>query len=126
MNWIKRYICKLCGKQGTKDALRHHICKRGIEKHYEPDKDDDSGYLNTLLYVDAITLLGNESEFHESEPEIKPGGGEFLGGGASGEYETKDDLPSEPESEPSEPESEPSESEPSESFSESSESVSGD
>jgi hypothetical protein len=66
--------------------LFHHICKRGIEKHYE---DEDESFLSTLILVDAITSF--EPESHGSEPEPLEGrGGEFSGGGASGEFESSE------------------------------------
>jgi hypothetical protein len=75
-----KYICKYCGRKGTKDELLHHICKRGIEKHYE----EDESFLSTLILVDAITSFESSHE-HESEP-LEGGGGEFSGGGASGDF----------------------------------------
>jgi len=79
---MEKYICKHCGKKGTKEELLHHICKRGIEKHYE---DEDDSFLNSLILVGAITSF--EPEPHSSEPEpLEGGGGEFSGGGASGDF----------------------------------------
>lgn len=85
---MELYLCKKCGKKGTKEELRHHVC-RGLEKHHE----DDDDFLNTLLLVGAISSLGEPSDSIDipdsaPEPSIEPGGGEFGGGGASGEFDS--------------------------------------
>jgi len=89
---MELYLCKKCGKKGTKEELRHHICK-GFEKHYE--EDDDDAFLDTLLVVGAISSLGEPSESIDipdptPEPSIEPGGGEFGGGGASSDFGSSD------------------------------------
>ena len=100
---MEKYICKYCGRKGTKEELLHHICKRGIEKHYE---DEDESFLSTLILVDAITSFDLDS--HGSEGPVEPlqgGGGEFGGGGASGEFGSSESESSESESSESESDS---------------------
>jgi uncharacterized membrane protein YgcG len=80
------YECKVCGKRGTKEQLRHHICTDGGIAEYESEDH----------FLEAILLLGlmdqgdgggiGEDLPTPSEPPIEPGGGEFGGGGASGDF----------------------------------------
>ena len=69
----KIYICKYCGRKGSTDELLHHICKRGVEKHYE---EEDSTFLSTLILVDVFGETAPSDP--EPAPEVEGGcGGEF-------------------------------------------------
>jgi len=82
------YRCKSCGKEDTKERLRHHICENGIEKHF----DDDDDLLATVVAIGVLSFI--DTEIPLLEPEIESGEGEFSGGGASGDYDAPSDTPS--------------------------------
>jgi hypothetical protein len=80
---VEMYKCKYCGKKGTKEQLRNHFCPSVGHRYM----DDDDDFLKTLILLDLVSESFYESPT-PSEPEhsIEPGGGEFSGGGASGDY----------------------------------------
>jgi len=77
---MPRFKCKRCGKVGTREELRMHKCPRREEEK----KEKDDGLLDLAL-ISLVMDSSNTIGTPDPEP-FSGGGGEFSGGGASGEY----------------------------------------
>lgn len=80
---MEKFKCKECGKIGTKEELKRHICNDGIERHFH----DEDYFLESMILLGIISLMGNDEIPSAIEsPTIESGGGDFSGAGASSDF----------------------------------------